>query len=187
MYECVPHAENAAIHPNGLLWLHRYGLSFTLKPWALYENISYMYTYMFSTQWALKWVCIISVKVSDLNTLNATGVYTRLIFTSRERKWGIYMPALYLGSYRANKWSLAAVWSKTLCNCWGHAFSLTSLSRKSRKGRCYFLIERDLVKGCQTQSFFSNDGSKQSPAFTLNRSTIPSNNLEIGWICQGYR
>ena len=32
-------------------------------------------------------------------------------------------------------------------NCLGHAFSLTSPFRKSRKGRCYFVIDRDLAKG----------------------------------------
>ena len=26
------HVDNAAIHPAGLLWLHRHGLSLTLKP-----------------------------------------------------------------------------------------------------------------------------------------------------------
>ena len=49
-----------------------------------------------------------------LNPLNATGVYIRLIFTSRERERRIYTPAIYSGPYRANRRSLAAVQGKTL-------------------------------------------------------------------------
>ena len=49
-----------------------------------------------------------------VNPLNATGVYIRLIFTSRERERRIYTPAIYSGPYRANRRSLAAVRGKTL-------------------------------------------------------------------------
>ena len=50
----------------------------------------------------------------ELVPLNATGVYIRLIFTSRERERRIYTPAIYSGPYRANRRSLAAVRGKTL-------------------------------------------------------------------------
>ena len=56
-------------------------------------------------------------------------------------------------------------------NCWGHAFSLTSLSKPSRKGRYYFVSDRDLVKGCRTRSFFSDEWSKRPPVFNQDRST----------------
>ena len=35
-----------------------------------------------------------AVDVRPLNSLNATGIFIRLIFTSREREWRIYTPAL---------------------------------------------------------------------------------------------
>ena len=50
----------------------------------------------------------------NINPLNATGVYIRLIFTSRERERRIYTPAIYSGPYRVNRRSLAAVRGKTL-------------------------------------------------------------------------
>ena len=50
----------------------------------------------------------------ELNPLNATGVYIRLIFTSRERERRIYTPAIYSGPNRANRRRLAAVRGKTL-------------------------------------------------------------------------
>ena len=50
----------------------------------------------------------------DVNPLNATGVYIRLIFTSRERERRIYTPAIYSGPHHANRQSLAAVRDKTL-------------------------------------------------------------------------
>ena len=101
-----------------------------------------------------------------------------------------YMPDLYFlwvrmaylyacinsGPYHASKWSLAALWGKYL-------LILTSLCRKSRKGWCYIVVDRDLVKGCQTRSFF--EGSKRPPAFTFRSMTF--NNLKIAWICRGCR
>ena len=72
-----------------------------------------------------------------------------------------------LGHYCVKKRSLAALRGKSLLICWGHAVSLTSLSRKSRKRWCYFVIDYDLANGCQTWSFFSNEGSKSLPVFTF--------------------
>ena len=58
--------------------------------------------------------CYIYKWLFEFNPLNATGVYIRLIFTSRERERRIYTPAIYSGPYRANRRSLAAVRGKTL-------------------------------------------------------------------------
>ena len=57
---------------------------------------------------------IFGLPYNTVNPLNATGVYIRLIFTSRERERRIYTPAIYSGPYRANRRSLAAVRGKTL-------------------------------------------------------------------------
>ena len=78
-----------------------------------------------------------------INSLNVTGVYIHLMFTSREHEWRIYTPVLYSGPYHTKKRSLAAL---------QFLFS-------GRKGRCYFMIDRDLAKGCQTRSLFSNEGT----------------------------
>ena len=102
-----------------------------------------------------------------INPLNPNSVYIRLIFTSCERERSIYLPALHSGPYRTTKRSQAALGVNPFLfsGCWGHVFSLTSLSKQSRKGRYYFVSDRDLYKGCQTQSFFPNEGSKQPPVF----------------------
>ena len=50
----------------------------------------------------------------DTNSLNATGIYIRLTFTSRERERRIYTPALQSCLYRAKKRSLAALRGKSL-------------------------------------------------------------------------
>jgi len=41
-----------------------------------------------------------------VNSLNVTGVYMYLIFTSHEREQCIYTPALYSGPYHTKKRSL---------------------------------------------------------------------------------
>jgi len=52
--------------------------------------------------------------LQQLNSLNATGIYIRLMFTSREHERRIYTPALQSGLYHTKKQSLAALWGKTL-------------------------------------------------------------------------
>ena len=77
-------------------------------------------------------------------------IYIYLFFTSCEVNRRIYMSMLHLCHYRMNKRSLVALRANHCGNCLLRPrFSLTSLSRKSRKGRCYFVTDRDLVNGCQ--------------------------------------
>ena len=58
--------------------------------------------------------------------------------------------------YHANKQSLADLQGKSFLfsgNCRGHAFSLTSLCRKSRKGWCYFVSDRDSPRAAKHEAF----------------------------------
>ena len=134
-------------------------------------------------------VCARRICVSSLLLFHLIFWFTTThIHTPNVPKWliywtSIYMPNLYFPWAQTAYLYACVTVGPLLCeeakpisfsgvnrlfsgNCLGHASSLTSLYRKSRKGWCYFVSNHDLAKGCQTRSFFSNEGSRHLPAFT---------------------
>ena len=86
-----------------------------------------------------------------------------------------HMPTLHSGHYRAKKQSLVALWGKPFLfggNCSDHAFSLSSLSRKSRKGRSTFVIDRDLAKELPNMKFFSKQRKQIASSFHLRCTEV---------------
>ena len=100
------------------------GATFTLH--VVYGNSVCLCMY-----WGIQWIKILCIWI---NPMNAIGVYIYIYMPNLYIPWvrtAYLYPCVMFGPYCAKKRSLLGTFSD---NCWGHAFSLTSLSRISRKG-----------------------------------------------------
>ena len=101
-----------------------------------------------------------------------------LHFHNSEHNRHIY--TLYSGHYCTKERSLLALRGKLFLFCgnyWGHAFSLTSLSRKRRKGRYYFLIDHDFCLRVTKHDTSSQLRTETASSFYFRQKYYP----QISW------